>query len=490
MSDLNFKDSTELLQGLAKGDFSSRDLLSALLSRVDKVNDKVNAIVTFDRDGAFAQADQADEARTKGTKLGPLHGLPMTIKDTFETKGLRTTSGAPEYAEHIPDTDATPVERLKAAGAIVFGKSNLPIYASDIQSFNPLFGTTNNPYDVSKTSGGSSGGAAAALATGMTPLELGSDLAGSIRVPAAFCGVCGHKSSYGIAPMRGHIPGPPGTLSHGDIAVPGPMARSARDLKLALGVLAGADSQHASAWKYTMPKPRAKKLSDFRVACWFNDPVCEVEEAQLAVFETMADALEKAGAKVDRAARPGFDLAAYHKVYYNLMATVAAAGMPAKTLKQLTGALPLLKIGKVLGRVAPDMVGFAEAAGQTSVNWAKMNEDRYQFGALWARFFESYDVLLAPVLCSTAFAHNQDSNILARKFELDGKTRSYLDLFVWPGLAGSCGLPATTAPVGMTPSGLPVGVQVIGPFLEDATTIEFARHLERVLPAIERPMGL
>jgi amidase len=490
MSDLHFQDSTDLLKGLGKGDFSSRELLTDLLAQVDKVNDKVNAIVTFDRDRAFAMCDAADSARKKGEKSGALCGLPMTIKDTYETEGLLTTAGAPEFREHVPATDAVPVARLKQAGAIVFGKTNLPTYASDIQSFNPLFGTTNNPYDFSKTSGGSSGGAAVALATGMSPLELGSDLAGSIRVPSAFCGVFGHKPSFGTIPMRGHIPGPPGTLSVADIAVSGPMARSARDLKLALSTMVGPDAAHGKAWKFSLAKPRAKKLSDFRVACWFDDDFCPVEQAHVAILEDLADELEKAGAKVDRKARPGFSLSKYHRVYYNLMATVAASGMPAKTLKQLTGALPLLKIGNALGRFPDDMIGFAKAAGQTTVKWAEMNEDRAQFGAMWAKFFEEYDVLLVPPICSTAIDHNQASNLLTRKFELDGKSRSYLDLFIWPGLAGSCGLPATVAPVGMTPAGLPAGVEIIGPFLEDLTTIEFAGQLQRLLPALPRPMNL
>ncbi len=490
MADLVFQDTTALLKELKAGNFSSVELLGEFLSQTDQVNDKVNSIITFDRDRALALAKTADADRKAGKAKGTLHGLPMTIKDTYETEGLRTTAGAPEFQTHIPKTDALAVGSLKDAGAIVFGKTNLPTYASDIQSFNPLFGTANNPYDLQKTTGGSSGGAAAALATGMTPLELGSDLAGSIRVPAAFCGVYGHKPSFGIIPLRGHIPGPPGTLSTADLAVSGPLARSARDLKLAMSVLVGPDPEHARAWKISLPKSRAKKLSDFRVACWFDDPFCPVETAQIEVFEQMADTLEKAGAKVDRAARPAFDLGEYHRVYYNLMATVAASGMPEKVRKQLTGALPLLRLGKAVGRVAPDMVGFAEAAGQTTIDWALKNEARHQYGLAWAEFFKDYDVLLAPVLCSTAFDHNQDSNILARKFVLDGKSRSYLDLFVWPGLAGSCLLPASVAPIGMTPSGLPVGIQIIGPFLEDLTTIEFASHLERIIPPIARPLGL
>lgn len=490
MDDFIFDDSTSLLAALKHKTISSRELLTGFLTQADAFNDKVNALITFDRDQAYAAADQADILTASGNRLGPVHGLPMTIKDTFETKGLRTTAGAAEFQMHIPKHDALAVARLKKAGAIVFAKTNLPAYASDIQSFNPLFGTANNPYDLTKTTGGSSGGAAAALATGMTPLELGSDLAGSIRVPAAFCGVFGHKPSFGVVPLRGHIPGPPGMLSVPDLAVAGPMARSARDLKLAMKVLVGPDLEHSIAWKASLPAARAKKLKDFRIACWFDDPFCPVEEAQLTVFETMATALEKAGAKVDRTARPGFTLAQYHPVYYNLMASVAASGMQDKVRKKLVAALPLLKLGKMLGKVAPDMVGFAQAAGQTHVNWAKMNEARHQFGLAWTRFFQDYDVLLAPNLCSTAFAHNQDSNILARTFELDGKTRNYLDLFVWPGLAGSCHLPASVAPVGMTAAGLPVGVQIIGPFLEDFTTIEFADQLSRVLPDIPRPMGL
>lgn len=234
MSDLAYSSAIAIAKKIHQREISSREVLDYFLVRVAALDTRINSVVTLDAERARNDADAADAAPARGEVRGPLHGVPMTIKDSFQTKGLRTTSGAPELAEFVPQEDAWPVARLREAGAIIFGKTNLPIYAGDLQSYNEVFGTTNNSYDLSRTPGGSSGGSAAALACGFTPLELGSDIGGSIRLPSHMSGVVGHKPSYGIVPAHGQIPGPPGTLTLADLAVAGPTARSVEDLELAL----------------------------------------------------------------------------------------------------------------------------------------------------------------------------------------------------------------------------------------------------------------
>ncbi|HET8707899.1 MAG TPA: amidase family protein, partial [Pseudomonadales bacterium] len=229
-----------LLQAMQDGALSSRQLLELYIKRIEQKNAEINAVVATDLEAARKRADAADAARANGELWGPLHGLPMTIKDTYEVPGMPCTAGAPMYRNHQPSRAAVAVQKLIDAGAIIFGKTNVPLFASDLQSYNKIYGTTNNPWNKALTPGGSSGGAAAALAAGFTAAELGSDIGGSIRTPAHFCGVYGHKVTHGIISMRGHVPGPPGTLGEPDLAVAGPMARAAGDLALLLDVVAGA----------------------------------------------------------------------------------------------------------------------------------------------------------------------------------------------------------------------------------------------------------
>ena len=257
MSELAYATAIDLAKKIRQRELSSREALDYFLERVAQLDPRINSVVTIDAKRARAEADAADAALARGVQCGPLHGVPMTIKDSFQTAGMRTTSGAPELADFVPQEDAWPVARLRAAGAIIFGKTNLPIYAGDLQSYNKIFGTTNNPYDLSRTPGGSSGGSAAALACGFTPLELGSDIGGSIRLPSHMSGVVGHKPSYGIVPSHGQIPGPPGTLTLADLAVAGPMARSIEDLELGLDIMAGPNRWERPAWRLESPAPSA-----------------------------------------------------------------------------------------------------------------------------------------------------------------------------------------------------------------------------------------
>ena len=294
----------ESLAAIRRKTVGSLELLDAYLDRIDGVGRAVNAVVTLDVERARTRAAEADRATARGESWGPLHGLPITVKDCLGTAGLRTTAGAPEFADHVPVRDADAVARLRDAGAIVFGKTNVPAFPADCQTYDPIFGTTSNPWDLSRAVGGSSGGAAAALAAGLTGLELGSDLGGSIRNPAGYCGVYGLRPSFGIVPTRGHIPGPPGSLAAIDTGPVGPLARTAADLGLALAVLAGPDAAHATAWRLELPAPRATPLAGYRVAAWLDDDYCGVDADVLRVLGNAVDAIRGAGTRVDEGARP------------------------------------------------------------------------------------------------------------------------------------------------------------------------------------------
>jgi amidase len=345
-------------------EISSREALDYFLARIAALDKPINSVVTIDAERARADADAADAAIARGELHGPLHGVPMTVKDSFQTGGLCTTSGAPELADYIPQEDAWPVKRLREAGAIIFGKTNLPIYAGDLQSYNAVFGTTNNPYDLSRTPGGSSGGSAAALACGFTPLELGSDIGGSIRLPSHMSGVAGHKPSYGIVPSHGQIPGPPGTLTLADLAVAGPIARSVEDLKLALGIMAGPNRWDGPAWRLQLPPPRHHMLNEYRVAAWLDDPACPVEMESRGMLEKAAQALAMAGVTVNYEARPAFTLEKVADTFFALLQAALAGGVSNDRIEDYavtTGQTPAARtlanaqgVGRVLSALGRD----------------------------------------------------------------------------------------------------------------------------------------
>src|SRR5712691_1458482 len=301
MTQLSFRSATELAAAIRRKEISSTELLECYLSRIEALNPGLGAVVTLDAERARREAVEADRRLAQGEPAGALHGLPVTVKDCLETAGLRTTCGAAELAGYVPDHDAEAVGRLRRAGAIIAGKTNLPVWASDCQSYNELFGTTNNPWDASRTPGGSSGGAAAAVAAGLCALELGSDLGGSLRIPAAWCGVYTLKPSFGIVPVHGHIPPPPGVLAEVDIGVVGPLARSAADLDLLLAVLAGPDRQEAAAWRLELPAASARDAGQWRVAVWPDEPGWPLDRTVAERLRAAADSLAAAGLSVTEA---------------------------------------------------------------------------------------------------------------------------------------------------------------------------------------------
>lgn len=471
----------DLAAGIAVGEVGAREVLDAHLGRIDAVNGPVNAVIARDDDAAHAQADAADAAVARGDLLGPLHGVPMTIKDVFDTTGLATTAGA--LADHVATSDAVAVARLRAAGAVVMGKTNVPVWAGDVQTDNPLFGATNNPWDPARTSGGSSGGAAAALATGMTPLELGSDMAGSIRTPCTWCGVVGHKPTYGIVPVRGHIPPAPGTLGRGDISVVGPMARTVADVTLAFDLLTGADEPEARGWRLELPPPRTPDPSRLRAAAWLDSPEVATDPAVLAVLTAAVAAIESAGVAVDPDLRPDIDMAAHHELGMSLVQAVVGAGLPDKVAVRLRErAVAAGEDPSLLDRAAGWMT-------QDHRSWLASHERRLHNRVAFEAMFEHVDVVLTPVVCVPAIPHTPEPSFFERTIEVAGATRPYTDLLFWTVSVGAMHLPATVVPVGNTVDGLPVGIQIVGRYLDDLTTLAMASLVEQVttggLPPID-----
>jgi len=480
--DLAFYSALELVVAIRNREISSRELLDHYLKRIEQYNPKINALVTLDIERAKKRADEADAALARGEQWGPLHGLPMTIKDTIETAGVRTTAGAPIHADHIPVQDAPAVARLKTAGAIVFGKTNAPVFAMDLQTYNPIFGVTNNPWDLSRSPGGSSGGSAAALAAGLTGLEIGSDIGGSIRNPAHYCGVYGHKPTYDIIPLRGHIPGPPGSLSGTDIAVLGPLARSAKDLSLALSILAGPDADEDRAWRLELPSPRRGSLREYRVAAWLDDPACPIDVEVRTCLEAAVAALRQEKVAVHEQARPGFHFADALHTYFRLLWGATSPGFPREQIEELASAA-----GQIPSEADGYWDHFVRASSQRHYDWLLANEARAHYRMRWAEFFQHYDVLLCPITPTPAVPHDHSEPMMARTIQVNGQARSYLDGIAWAGVIGMAYLPVTMAPVGRTAQGLPVGVQIVGPYLEDRTTIDFARRLADVIGGFAAP---
>lgn len=484
VDDLAFESATSLARRVREREVSSRELVDLYLARIERLNGPLNAVVTLDADGARARARKLDERLARGEVVGPLHGVPMTIKDAFETAGIRTTGGAVEWRDHVPSDNATAVQRLIDAGAVVFGKTNVPAYSSDLQTYNDVFGTTHNPHDMTRAPGGSSGGAAVALAAGFTGLELGSDIGGSIRTPSHWTGIYGHKPSHGLVPTRGHIPPRPGSRGDRDLNVIGPLARAPEDLALALDVVAGPDAARGKAWRLALPPPRAERLERYRVAAWLDDATYPVDAGVRRRLESVVAALRAAGVQVDTDARPGMTLAETFETYWTLLNPIIVSDMPKPVQDMLT---------EIARTSAPDDTNAyavtARNATQRHLDWLATDERRAGFRARWAEFFERFDVLLMPVNSIPALVHDHSEPLLARTIQVNGETRAYGDLFGWIAPATLNFLPATVAPAGRTESGLPVGVQIVGPYLEDRTTLDFATRLRTVASGFERPKG-
>jgi amidase len=446
------------------------ELLDFFLERAGRYNPALNAIVAWQVEPARERARGADAALARGEVWGPLHGVPMTVKESFNVAGLPSTWGNPPWKDNIAAENAVLVERLLAAGAVIYGKTNVPLMLQDAQSYNEVYGTTNNPWDVARGPGGSSGGEAAALAAGLSALGAGSDIAGSLRNPAHYCGIYAHKPSWGLIPTRGHSP--TGAFSPTDISVVGPMARHAEDLALALRVLAGPDGPHEAAWRVELPPPRQRRLGEFRVAVWTQSPLCEIDRSVAERFQAALAALSGAGASLDAKARPPIDDEEHQRLFMLLLRAATASRMRDEDFAAQQAIAATLSPEDASSRAA-----IARGATLYHRSWGAANEARTRLRSAWRDFFQRVDVLLTPVAATAAFPHDHNPDREQRMISVNGKPARYDDQLFWSAPASLSYLPATAAPLGLTRAGLPVGMQIVGAEGEDLTTIEFARLL-------------
>jgi amidase len=481
MTDIAFLPATRLASLIRRKKLGSLELLEHYLARIETYNPQVNAVVALDAEGARARARAADAALLRGEVWGPFHGVPMTVKESFDVAGLPTTWGLPAYKDNRATRNAVAVERWLAAGAVVFGKTNVPVLLADGQSANPVYGRTNNPRDLARTPGGSSGGSAAALAAGLTGIEMGSDIASSIRNPAHNNGVFGHKPTYGLIPVRGHGLGD--TLSAADISVTGPLARSAADLMPALDALAGPDAIEAAGLRYALPAPRAKALKDFRIGVVLDHPVSPVSDAVRGVLQGLVDFLAGQGVQLSDTARPAIDFVEAGNLFAGLLAAANSARRPQEQFEAILKDVRDLAPGD-----ASRQAHMLRGATAYHRDWLALDEARTRMRWAWHDWFKEYDLLLCPVYPLPPHLHVEDG-IQTRLYQVDGHVARHGDLLFWAGLTGVAYLPATAAPAGFTPDGLPVGVQIVGPHFGDRTTIQFAKLLEKHWQGFVPPQG-
>jgi amidase len=472
---MDYRTTTELVALLQARQVSAVELAERSIARIEAHDEALNAVVVRDFARAGAAAAEADKALARGERR-PLLGVPMTVKESNNLAGLPTTWGIPGTERALAAEDAVAVARLKAAGAVVLGKTNVPFMLMDWQSYNDIYGTTNNPWDRGRTPGGSSGGSAAALAAGYVSLELGSDIGGSLRVPAHYCGVFAHKPTHDLVPMRGTAPPGAPLLSvpaNVDLAVVGPMARSAGDLALALDVIAGPDDADAVGYSLALPPPRHAALADFRVLVLDEHPLLPTAASVRAALAAIADGLAKSGCKVARTSSLLPDLALLGRTYTQLLLSFVSTDLAADAYQALQARAASL---------APGDTSLSATRLRGSVlshrDWVKADRVRTGIANRWRSFFGDWDVLLCPAMPTPAFPHDH-SEINARRIAIDGKEVPYADQVMWPSIATLSGLPATAMPIGRSDDGLPIGMQIIGPYLEDRTPIAFAGLVER-----------
>ena len=467
MDELAFSDATTLAAKIRAKEISSVEMLEHYIARMEKYNPDINAIICTQLDKARARAAEADAALAKGEDWGPLHGVPMTVKESYNITGLPTTWGSPDLKDNIAESDAVACQRLQNAGAVIFGKTNVPLSLADFQSYNEVYGTTGNPHNLERTPGGSSGGSAAALAAGLTGLEMGSDIGGSIRNPAHYCGVYGHKPTWGILPMRGHAL--PGVLTPSDISVIGPLARSAEDLRLAVDLCGGADDIHLPGWDLNLPAP-SFSLGNLKVAVWADDDIAPVDETVKARVLQVAKLLEDAGSDVDYGARPEFAADFSHEQYQYLLHAAMSARQPEGMFEQ-----NLERRNALADDDNSSLAVVTRASTQYYREWHARNENRTHLRWAWHEFFKDYDFMLTPMCVTSAFRHDQNPQMGARMLTVNNEQQPYFDQVFWAGLTGVSYLPSTVFPSGLDDQGLPIGVQVVGREMGDLATIEFAR---------------
>ncbi|MFE9438358.1 amidase [Streptomyces sp. NPDC006602] len=486
VSDVPFRPAVEHTRALASGEVSSQELVELYLQRIAVHNTALNAVVTLDPERARREAREADAARAAGRDLGPLHGVPITVKDSFETAGMRTVCGRTDLKDYVPDQDAEAVKRLRSAGAVIMGKSNMPAGNQDVQADNPVFGPSSNPWDTTRTSGGSAGGGAVATAAGLAAFDFGSEIGGSTRIPSHFNGLYGHKSTWRSIPLIGHVPYGPGTgrWTDADMACGGAQVRDARDLVPILQATVGA-ADYDGGFSYTLAPPRATRLADFRVAVWREDPSCPVDSDVEAAMDDAVTVLRAAGAKVTvQPATLPVDIATNHrKAFLPLL-----FGAFTYDRTGLTPASNAALLARLLQHPRGDAGPALRGTFQSHYHWLQAHALRNELRQRWFEFFQDFDIVLMPVAPTAAPAHhNKPIDRFGRPYEVDGVRRPYWDQVKWNAVANVSGGPATTIPVRKGRSGLPIGLQAMGPGGGDLTTIEFAALLGREVDGFVPP---
>ena len=472
---------TELAGLIRTKEISAEELTRYFIGRIERFDREINAVVARDFERAMDAARSADAALGRSVEVGPLHGVPMTIKESYDLAGLPTTWGFPRFADNIASVDADVVTRFKQAGAHFLGKTNVPIALGDYQSYNDIYGTTSNPWDLTRTPGGSSGGSAAALAAGLCALESGSDIGGSIRNPAHYCGVYGHKPTWGIVSRRGQAL--PGRVSQTDLAVVGPMARCAEDLSLAMGIVTGPDALDAPGWRLELPPPRARRLSDLRVAVWPTHELSPPSNEISGRIQQLADMLGRLGATVSDSVRPDFSPSHHHATYTKLLGSVTGANVGDEQFAQAR---------RLAGQFDRSDDSWPAISAQAAVlhhrDWLESNNERTHIRLAWRRFFSNWDLVLCPIMATTAFPHDQRARA-ERTLAVDGVAAPAFGQSFWAGLATLGYLPSTVFPTGPSTDGLPIGLQAIGPAYHDNTPIEFARLMADEIGGFTPPPG-
>ena len=481
MSELRFCSALEMARLLRARKVSAKELLEVCLDQFALHNETLNAVVVTDLGRARHAAAASDKRLKRGKPLGPFDGVPMTAKESFDWKGTPSTWGAPAFKENIASTDAVAITRLTDAGAVIYGKTNVPFMLADWQSFNEVYGTTNNPWDVTRAPGGSSGGSAVALATGMSALEIGSDIGASLRNPAHYCGVYAHKPTYGVVPYGGHLLG---NAQPSDISVAGPMARSARDLTAMMKLLAGTDGMEARGYNLHLPDRKEKTFKDFRVAVMLSDPVSEVDQPVQDLIAKLAQFLAKKVKKLSHEALPGFTTREAMDVFIALLRSATSRKQTDMDFSD--------NVERVANFAPGDESYYAKmtrAYVMPHRSWLIANERRHQMRLLWDKFFEDWDVLLCPAAASAAFPHDQVGDRHERLIEVNGGKVPTTDQLFWAGYSGCFYLPSTVAPIGLTQQGLPSGVQIITRQFGDFTSLRFAELLEKEYAGFVPPPG-
>lgn len=450
MTDIGLRSTVEQADLIQRGELSSRELTEHFIERIERLDGEINSVITRDFETALAESDAADASQQKGQSLGVLHGVPITVKDALQTKNLKSTGGATELRDNVPSQDAAVVASIRRQGGIVMGKTNLPRWSGDIQAYNDIFGTTNNPWDISRGPGGSSGGAAAAVAMGFTSFEIGTDIGGSIRFPAAFNGVWGHKPSFGVIPTTGYLDHIDGGLNEADINVFGPIARSAQDLELLLTVM----KRNSPPWVAEL-EAAPEDLKDLKIGAWLDDEFCPVDDEVREQLEKAVAALEKDGISVDRSARPELDPDE---------AAMLGLWLVQRAISQST-----------------------DSNGPGHRIWLDQHVRREELKLKWAQFFDRYDAVIMPVCFVPPFEHQQQGDFGSRTLICNGEKRNYIDVVKWTTMVGMAYLPSTVPPIGLGASGMPIGCQVVGPYGGDRLTIALAGRIGDLMGGYQPP---